>query len=156
MRNICLTEEEITGINLFVNNAIDDNNTLGIYLLPYLSKFCQERLTVVWVFDSINTKEKDINFIKDIAKYNQLFKEKRLRFSYQDFTEELSHFNHERYFFMQKALASGVILYDKIGVIEEKKDSLEKHLGAFANALEVSNIDSIVINDKQALEYVKI
>ena len=162
MENIILTEEEISMIKCFINDAKNVSSVDGIYIEVYNAKNMNMIPIYVKVLinDSLSYKEElkkngyIINKEDDEDKINYLVSKyldysSRIKFIFSitnDYSPMLMTSAEER---AEKSLVSGTILYDRFNNLSDNKNKVSKYISAYENATQIENINELINNEHQ-------
>ena len=162
MNSIVLDEDEIIVINSFVNEISENIITEGVLLFPYCDVDGNNAIKVIVIRDISlqyttkvlgrnnipmrSTKLKEID--KITAKYNILFKDRRLSFEVTNIDDYNFTIMHEKELMHMRELLSSTILFDRLGDIKNRQNRQIYYVSKYKRTPTIENIDMLVSADK--------
>lgn len=170
MKNITLSDEEVSGINMFIADLYTIPVVEAVYLLPPTdSDGEKERCEVVALLNNSLyynglitgaetyrcTDKERTNLAETISEYNGLFKNGRLCFEKDSSSNYCVSMMHRREFVAMQELLNGTILFDRFGEVSKKREAILNYLKPYSNKCSVSNISEVIADEEHIKELIK-
>ena len=168
MNSIVLSEKEISFIDSFNQEATNIPLVECVYIVPYIAgEQKEEKIRVITLWNDsqyynglLNGNEEKRNIIRErteldtlIEKYNQESINSRVSFTKESSENYTLAFKNDRNLIAEVSLVSGIILFDRFGLMKANRNDALEELYPYNNILQVDNIDMLLFKATKRVKH---